>query len=147
MLFGGADQSLVVNGEAPVVRMTDDLDCRIFHGTEVSRCVLRHGSAVIAWFMDAGNGVVQTVEVAWLEVNMAFIVDDIQFTAKDQLYAELFPRDYLKVDEIKRMAGTGNPRSVLGDAKKFYVFFRRGADHFLHGAVGVAAHDGMGMKI
>ena len=64
MLFGGADQSLVVNGEAPVVRMTDDLDCRIFHGTEVSRCVLRHGSAVIAWFMDAGNGVVQTVEVA-----------------------------------------------------------------------------------
>ena len=92
MLFGGADQSLVVNGEAPVVRMTDDLDCRIFHGTEVSRCVLRHGSAVIAWFMDAGNGVVQTVEVAWLEVNMAFIVDDIQFTAKDQLYAELFPQ-------------------------------------------------------
>ena len=97
--------------------------------------------------MDAGNCIVQAGKIARLKVDIALVVDDVQLTAKHQLYSELFPGNNPEIDEIKRMAGAGNAGGVLGYAKEPYSLFGSGTDHLLHGVVGVTAHDRMGMKI
>ena len=125
----------------------DDVDRRIFHDAQVGCGVLDHGAAVVAGLVYAGNGVVQAVQIARFQVHMALVVDDVQLAAQHQFYAKLLSRNNLEVDEIKRMAGTGDARGMFRDAKELYVLFGRGADHLLHGIVGMAAHDRMGMKI
>ena len=123
VLFCGADYGFVVNGEAAVIRVADDLDRRILHNAEIGSCVLCCGPAVIAGFMDAGNCIVQAGKIARLKVDIAFVVDDVQLTAKHQLYSELFPGNDPEIDEIKRMAGAifldgelleKNPKNATG---------------------------------
>ncbi len=57
------------------------------------------------------------------------------------------PWDHFKVSKIDFLAASGNCRAVIAGTEEGDVVVSRGFYHFIQGIVGMAAGDGVGVKV
>ena len=118
--------------------MTDDVNLGISYHIEHPLGVLSLGAILIAFFMDAGNGDVETVEVFVVEVEMPLRVEDVDFATHEDADAIHLSRNDEHVAEIDKGAGTLDAGAVLSDAQHLQSFVGCCLRHFLQAAVCVS---------
>ena len=59
VFFGRRHDGVVIAGKAVVVRVADDVDMRIFDGSQIGGRVLGHSAGIVAWLVETGDCIVQ----------------------------------------------------------------------------------------
>ena len=98
------NKGVIIHGKAAVIGMADDVDQRIFNGPYVSHGVFRRSSAFEAGFVEAGDGVIQLLQKSFSQIYPSGIIQDVEFSAHEYVYAEECTRYDFKIYKIKFMA-------------------------------------------
>lgn len=146
-LGGGSDDGLIIKGMGTVVGVADEVDVRVTDGTDHGGGVLLDGTEAVALLVNAGNADVKIGEIALVQIDGAFIVDDVQLGTQQQLDAVKLTGNDLEISKIDIVAGAGDAAGVLGDAEELDTCLSGGLCHFADGAVGVAADEGVGVCV
>lgn len=97
--------------------------------------------------MNAGDCNVEASDCGIVKVDTSVGVEDIDFASEHQADTIHLARYYVHVGEINLSACAGNRWCVLSDSENSQTAARGFGGHFLNGAVGVAADDGVGVEI
>ena len=97
--------------------------------------------------MDAGDAQVKLPVVVLVEVERSFRVEDVEFCSKQETEAVVLSGHDVEVAEVNGMACAGDAWGMFRNAEDVEMFLLGGSHHLLHGAVGMAAHDGVGVDV
>lgn len=146
-LFRCQDNRLKQEFGCAIAGMRDDLGPGIANGGNHAVGVFLNGAALPAQEMYAGDAKVELSVIVFVEVKRPFGVKDVQLCAKHEVQIAYPPWHDMQVAEIDGVARAGNARSVLRNAEDIEVLLLSGCHHLLQGAVGMAAHNGVGVDV
>ena len=147
MLLGSQHYRLEMQFGRSVSRMTDDMNIRIRDNLNHAVRVLFGRAALVTQRMNTCNSQVKQVEVKLIQIQVAFTIQDIDFSAQQQVYAIHLARHDIKVAEINGIARARNTGSMVGYAQQLQSLIGSCPHHFLQRAERVPAGDCMGMYI
>lgn len=91
ILFCHTEQTFVINRESPVIGMAKKPDTGMLHGIDVGRRVGSGSPAAKNGVMHADQRIVKRVEQTVFEINIALVVQNVQFNAIEKGNAKTFP--------------------------------------------------------
>lgn len=131
-----------------VARMRDDVYSWILDGSKEGGCVLFASAVGVAELVQACDDVVHAVQrFAICDVNIPFVVDDVQFGSEKQAHIAVLPWDNVLIAEIDGRAGSWNGWSMFGDAKYCKVLLLCFGYHLVECAESVARNNGVSMDV
>ena len=139
--------SFHINRISSVIRMPDNVDMGILHGTDQTLGVILPAARLNTGLVKTGDCHIHISQMRLFQIHRSIFIQNIQFHAQQQLQIPMLSGNHFQIMKIKIGTGSFHARCMLCDSIYFQSLILCLMNHLHHGIVRMTTGDGMSMQV